>query len=211
MNDDDARLSVSPIELSRLQWTYAEMLRIEGHWTDQVQNQQRRIAAVLAVNGFLLAFLATAGLQLNSRHLRGWYYYPFYSCLVLLSLALVFGVITLFPQIPIAGRQDGDRGPKGSRRDWIDDTFFKAVPTDIDALWLNAPTIWEKMNKDSSEANFGRTLEELCNSIAGAMGNLRHAKTITRRRRWMNWQISLIMLSLILLMVAIVGQDLHFL
>ena len=36
---------------------YADLLRIEQHWTEQVQNQQRRIAAVLAVNGFLLASL----------------------------------------------------------------------------------------------------------------------------------------------------------
>jgi uncharacterized membrane protein YidH (DUF202 family) len=206
MNEKDPDLTDHTIGLSNLQWTYAEMLRIEGHWTDQVQNQQRRIAAVLAVNGFLLAFLATAGLQLNSDHLRGWYYYPFYLCLLLLSFALVFGVITLFPQIPIAGREHGS---DGSRQRWIRDTFFKAAPTDIDALWLNAPAVWEGISGEPSDANFASTLEELCKSLSRSMGNQSHTRAMTRRRKWMNWQIFFIVLSLVLLMVAVVGQAVH--
>jgi hypothetical protein len=196
-------------ELRNLQWTYAEMLRIEGHWTDQVQNQQRRIAAVLAVNGFLLAFLSTAGLQFDSRHLQGWYYYPFYSCLVLLSLALVFGVVTLFPQIPISGRKEGDNLSNDRRARWIHSTFFSEVPRDVDALWLNAAKIWNEVGDNAGEVNFDRTLRNLCQSIATDMGTLSHTKTMTRRRKWMNWQILLIMLSLVLLMVAIVGQATH--
>ena len=206
---NDVNSPIIPIGLSRRQWVYAEMLRIERHWTDQVQNQQRRIAAVLAVNGFLLAFLSTAGLQLRSDHLRGWYFYPFYGCLIVLSIALVFGVLTLFPQISIAGGRGNDRHPKGTRRDWIHDTFFKEVPTDVDSLWLNAKSVWQEMNRDSSEINFDRTLEKLCQSIAGAMGNFDHTKTITRRRKWMNWQILLIMISLVLLIIAIAGQAVH--
>jgi len=205
----DSNPPIPSTDLSTLQWTYAEMLRIEGHWTDQVQNQQRRIAAVLAVNGFLLAFLSTAGLQLNSQHLHGWYYYPFYGCLILLSLALVFGVVTLFPQIPISGRREGTGASSFGGSHWIHTTFFNDVPSDVDALWLNAAKVWNELGDNVSASNFSRTLEELCDSIAADMGTLSHTKTMTRRRKWMNWQILLIMLSLVLLMIAIIGQGAH--
>jgi hypothetical protein len=88
---------------SLLKWTYGELLRIEGHWTEQIQNQQRRIAAVLAVNGFLLAFLAAGGLQFYGSSQTGWYRVPLYIALILLALGLAFGVVSLLPRIPIAG------------------------------------------------------------------------------------------------------------
>ena len=88
---------------SLLKWTYDELLRIEGHWTEQIQNQQRRIAAVLAVNGFLLAFLAAGGLQFYGSSQTGWYRVPLYIALILLALGLAFGVLSLLPRIPIAG------------------------------------------------------------------------------------------------------------
>jgi hypothetical protein len=96
---------------SLLKWTYSELLRIEGHWTEQIQNQQRRITAVLAVNGFLLAFLAAGGLQFYGRTPAGWYRVPLYMSLILLALGLAFGVVSLIPRIPIArSRQSVESG-----------------------------------------------------------------------------------------------------
>jgi len=86
-----------------LKWAYEELRRIERHWTEQIQNQQRRVAAVLAVNGFLLAFLAAAGLQFTASAQTGWFRIPLDICVILLALGLVFGVLALVPRIPIAG------------------------------------------------------------------------------------------------------------
>lgn len=85
-----------------LKWTYEELVRIEAHWTDQIQNQQRRIAAVLAVNGFLLAFLATGGLQFYGAVQAGWFRIPLDICLILLTVGLIFGVLALLPRIQLA-------------------------------------------------------------------------------------------------------------
>jgi hypothetical protein len=38
------------------------MLRAESHWTDQLQNQQQRIATILTANGIMLAFVGGSGL-----------------------------------------------------------------------------------------------------------------------------------------------------
>lgn len=44
---------------ARLRWAYEEAQRIERHWTEQLQNQQQRIATVLAANGILLGLLGS--------------------------------------------------------------------------------------------------------------------------------------------------------
>jgi hypothetical protein len=103
-------------------WLHAEMIRIEQHWTDQTQNQQRRIGAILAVNGFLLAFLAAGGLGISEKLGRGWYLYPYYLCLVLLAAALVFGMVTLVPRLKIGGGgtpSESPSEPNHSVRQWL--------------------------------------------------------------------------------------------
>jgi hypothetical protein len=99
---------------------------MESHWTDQVQNQQRRIAAVLAVNGFLLAFLATGGLlQFYGQPQSGWYRYPLDICLILLTIGLIFGVVALVPRIPITRP---DKSVEPTRPEESGDLFFDAKP-----------------------------------------------------------------------------------
>ena len=179
-------------------WVYGELIRIEQHWTDQVQNQQQRITAVLAVNGFLLAFLAAAGFQVTSRPLRGWYLYPFYACLILLSGALVFGVLTLLPRIPIGGAIAGSEG-------WIHDTFI-GPPTERPSLWLDSQRVLDEFRRARRAGEFDDYMRQMCDSVASnEKGNFNHRDTVVRRRRWMHWQIALIMLSLALLIVAVVG------
>jgi hypothetical protein len=116
------------LETERLKWVYSELVRIEQHWTDQVQNQQRRIAAVLAVNGFLVAFLSTAGIQ-NIVVRTGWNKYPFYGSLLFLAIGLIFGVLTLMPRIPIEGQGPGQS--KNTWRRWIRKTFAPKTPTSL--------------------------------------------------------------------------------
>ncbi len=184
-------------------WVYEQLLRIEQHWTDQIQNQQRRITAVLAVNGFLLAFLAAAGFQVTSRPLRGWYLYPFYVSLILLSGALVFGVLTLLPRIPIAG---GVTGPKG----WVHDNLIASTPDERPPLWLDSQRVLDEFRRAGKTGEFDDYMRQMCDSVAAnAHGNLDHQDTVVRRRRWMHWQIALIILSLALLIVAVVGLAVH--
>jgi hypothetical protein len=198
MVDESEELSQS------LLWVYGDLLRIERHWTDQVQNQQRRIAAVLAVNGFLLAFLAAAGFQVTAKQESSWYLYPFYACLVLLTLALLFGVLTLFPQISIAGTSQ-------SRGEWFRDHFWSKVPDEFAKtdFWLNSVAVWDGFNRSPYSSKHD-LLVDLCKSVsANANGNLNLSQAQVRRRRWMNWQIAFIILSLILLVVSVFGWAVH--
>ena len=184
-------------------WVYGQLLRIEQHWTEQVQNQQRRITAVLAVNGFLLAFLAAAGFQVTSRPLNGWYLYPFYACLILLSGALVFGVLTLVPRIPVTGGVTATKG-------WIDENLIASAPDERPSLWLDSQRVLDEFRRARKTRDFDDYMRQMCDSVASnACGNLEHQYTVFRRRRWMHWQIGLIMLSLALLIVAVIGLAVH--
>jgi hypothetical protein len=195
---------VDPVNLPSADvWVYGQLLRIEQNWTDQVQNQQKRITAVLAVNGFLLAFLAAAGFQVTTRPLGGWYLYPFYACLILLSTGLVFGVLTLLPRISIAGGITGSDG-------WIHRTLLAATTNEPVPLWLDSQAVLEKYREAQGSEEFSHYMVQLCDSVAGnANGNLDHRDTLVRRRRWMHWQTAFIMLSLVLLIVAVVGLAVH--
>ena len=184
-------------------WVYGQLLRIEQHWTEQVQNQQRRITAVLAVNGFLLAFLAAAGFQVTSRPLNGWYLYPFYACLILLSGALVFGVLTLVPRIPVTGGVTATKG-------WFDENLIASAPDERPSLWLDSQRVLDEFRRARKTGEFDDYMRQMCDSVAAnAHGNLDHQDTVFRRRRWMHWQIALIMLSLALLIIAVVGLAVH--
>ena len=84
------------------QWRqHAHLLDIERHWTAQVQNQQQRNSTILTVNGVLVGFLGTVGLsetiqqEPRTAHLFAW-------ALVMLAVALVPGLVSLLPRIPIA-------------------------------------------------------------------------------------------------------------
>jgi hypothetical protein len=199
---------------TRLLEVYAELLRVERHWTEQVQAQQRPIAAVLAVNGFLLALLIPALVD-SPRALRsGWPIYPFLVATILLSIALGFGVLTLWPRIRITRRSDGaasrgqekvDRVDEERRATWLSRHFFGQLPEHGDMpLWLDARDIWQR-----ARLHHGMTaelLQDLCDSVAAnAEGNLVLKRTLDRRRLLMNWQIGFLLLSLICMLVAMTG------
>lgn len=194
---------------AQLLWAYKESLRVEHHWTNQVQNQQRRIAAVLAVNGFLLAFLAAGGLQLSAKPSHEWYFYPYSISLVLLAIALFFGVLSLWPIIRIADSK------KGARREWLGwlhNTFLPSMPSEFndDYLWLDSRKIIQRALAPTED--FQRLLNDLCERAAGnADGNLSHQNTLIRRRMFMNWEILFIASALIVLIIALVGWGVHIL
>jgi hypothetical protein len=193
---------------SRLLWAYKQSLRIEKHWTDQVQDQQNRSAAVLAVNGFLLAFLPVAGLKLSATPVHEWYLYTFASTLILLSIALAFGVGSLWPMIKIAGS-----GRRGARPTWLRSTFYPSKSTGFDEehLWLNSQEIIRRARGAHMESeDFDNLLSDLCERAAGnAHGNLDHSNTLIRRRALMHWQILFIALALILLIITLAGWGAH--
>src|SRR6184192_1370442 len=91
--------------LPGLRTLYDELLRIEQHWTDQVQNQQQRISTLLTVTGILLGFLAGAGFLTGtlSSSVRRWPAYLYVASLISLCFALFMGIRALRPSIPISG------------------------------------------------------------------------------------------------------------
>lgn len=87
-------------------WKWLDhLLTIEHHWTEQVQNQQQRNAAILTVNGVLLGFLGTTGVSasISPRTSTAWF---LAGGLVALALALFAGLIGLWPRIPISRNED---------------------------------------------------------------------------------------------------------
>jgi hypothetical protein len=191
-----------PIE-DRL-WLYKEVLRIERHWTEQLQNQQARISTVLTVNGFLLAFLGIAAFT-QSR--SSWPYESFYISVAILALALVPGILALLPQIPIAGATD-DSGTTGVRK-FLGQFGFKAPEAFPPAeLWLDANRVRDRFTAET-ELTVG-LLDELCIAAAGnAKGNLDHSRTNRWRRMFLHWELALMLLAVIPLLAAIAGLFAH--
>jgi hypothetical protein len=192
-------------------WLHAEMIRIEQHWTDQTQNQQRRIGAVLAVNGFLLAFLAAGGLGISEKLGRGWYLYPYYLCLVLLAAALVFGMLTLVPRLKIGGGGT-PKEPQNSVRQWMRDSFMVGPMRPPD-LWLDSARILERFTAADPETDTVDTTAVVIEIARSAAANEGWNKDIKRsneqRRRWMHWQIAFILVGILALIVAVVGLAQH--
>ena len=92
---DSARTDELPEGLP-LGVVHDELIRIEAHWTAQVQNQQTRILAILTVNSFALAFLTAAGFR-STGHGTG--FELFGASLIVLTVALIVGVGGLIPNI----------------------------------------------------------------------------------------------------------------
>jgi hypothetical protein len=200
----DSETSMSPTD--SLLFVHGELVRIEKHWTDQVERQANQIAGLPTVTGFLLAFLAAGGLQITAKEPRGWYLYPFYATLILLSFSLIFWALTLFQKIPIASAS-----PTKTERN-LTEWFrfgFRKLPSEKFApeyLWLDSRKLWDKSQETPDALRFDAFLKELCESLANnAKGNLTHSKTQIQRRVLMNLQIAFILISLITLIVAVIG------
>jgi hypothetical protein len=80
---------------------YEHLLRVEDHWTTQLQNQQQRNASILTVNGIVLGFLGFGSFSAAVSH---WSRTP---TLLLLSglapcgISLVAGLLCMLPRVRI--------------------------------------------------------------------------------------------------------------
>jgi hypothetical protein len=186
---------------SRLLWAYKESLRIQQFWTGEIIDQQSRATSILAVDGFLLAFLSVVVVQLSVKSSHEWYFYPFIISLILLSMSVIFGVLQLWPMIRISGF-----GGSG----WLRTTFFHRFSTAFDEehLWLDSRKITRRVCAESED--FDVLLSDLCERAADyAYGNLDRSNTLIRRRVYMHWQILFTAGALILLIIALVGWGAH--
>jgi hypothetical protein len=95
---------MSDPELERWKWTYSELSRIEQHWTSQIQNQEQRIATILATNGFLLGFLGSAAFATGVANGRTGPRVALFLSLIGFSLALVCGLLALRPRTKLSRR-----------------------------------------------------------------------------------------------------------
>jgi hypothetical protein len=88
---------LTPAE-ARVRWAWAEARRIEAHWTAQLQDQQQRIATVLAANGILLGLLGSAVFAPQFLRSRPWPVYVLWAGFALVAGALVAGAAALWPR-----------------------------------------------------------------------------------------------------------------
>ena len=154
-----------------------ELVRIEQHWTDQIQSQQQRQATVLAANGLLLGFLGGSvtgnGAAAHGDH-RRW----LVAALIALSAALVFGAVALLPR-------------------WVLRPFSR--PTELD-YWLNSQKVWEDFSTCADGHPQG--LWKVCDSLAhNQNGNVEHERVRLVRVRLMVGQLVLIATAAVLLII----------
>jgi hypothetical protein len=90
-----------PGTLQRELCIYNELLRVEDHWTSQLQNQQTRIATTLTVNGIMLAFIAGGGF-LGYPHLSDLAKALLVASVASLAIGIGYGLAGLWPKTPIS-------------------------------------------------------------------------------------------------------------
>jgi hypothetical protein len=169
-----------------LRVVHEELIRIEAHWTAQVQNQQARILAILTVNSFALAFLTAAGFR-STGHGTG--FELFGASLIVLTVALIVGVGGLIPKIGICnGRVKVEDRPE---------------PLPGESLWLDSYAVWNARVRVVDDQS-SKALCALCQSIAKNQNwNRRHRETLCFRWWVMRAQLALILIGLCILVAAI--------
>jgi hypothetical protein len=186
-------------EVERWHRLYSHLLEIERHWTAQIQNQQQRISTILSVNGFLLGFLASVGFS-NALTSRGsWPRYLFLASLIALSLALMMGILSLGPRIPISG------AAAGAAWEVMWKSFKPAKEHSLEPLdhWLDSAAVFratEKVLVPEEEA-----LRKLATSLVKSQVKADHPGVLQARRLLMYRQLTLLLLGLVLLVAALIA------
>lgn len=199
----------------RWQWVYSEMLRIEEHRTDELQNQQARIRSVLTVNGFLLGFLAATGiLGPGPSTLPRPILVIYILSLVILSAALILGIMALLPKIPIRG---GKTTPRSVLADLVRGTAALLSKIPIPGNPLHAkrspktppqPGLFldtEFFLQDGPKLAPEELLERLCKDLDANIRKSDHVGTLERRRWFINWQLRFISVAVLLLGIVLLG------
>jgi hypothetical protein len=96
-------------DVERLHWTYEELKRIERSRTDELQNQQLRVATVLVANTFILGLVANEALGNKT---VSWEIGFELASVVVLAVAVLFGIVALWPGQPL---RPSRRGPLPGR------------------------------------------------------------------------------------------------
>jgi hypothetical protein len=157
------------------------LLRIEEHFTAQVQNQQARITTSLTVSGFMLAFLANAAFT-QART-------PFWTSSVLVvalatfAISLLAGVVALFPRIPV-------RQSRGTTEPSAEASLHGRF---VDTQWFQ--TEGPRMPKQA-----------LLRVLSQSIYNEQHAKTLQFRRNLLRLQLADTAVAIVLLVVATSGR-----
>ena len=154
---------------------YQDLVRLERHLTDQRQNQQNRIATILAVAGLMLGLFSSADLGLPHTNGQHSLHVLFLVGLVCLGLSLLLGVSALWPVLPFANE----------REPWMDANALRGLAESC---------------RESSEFYYA-----LCEALREHLMGRNHLTSMRRRRWLMWGQLSLIALAIVLLLVALVG------
>jgi hypothetical protein len=163
-----------PGTLARRLCLYNELLRVEDHWTSQLQNQQTRIATTLSVNGLMLAFIASGGFVSYS-HLSGVAKGLLVASVACLAIGVLFGLWALRPHTPIGGSSE-----------------FKYYDTDyfLSSEWLGRVAL---------HLPEGHLLAQLSGSLQPgtdeAGGRTNHKDTLAARRPLIRYQLFMIGLA----------------
>jgi hypothetical protein len=120
--------------------------------------------------------------------------------LIVLSLALMMGILALRPGIQISGTSLG-----GALRDFLKSfRRAKTLPVQPPGFWLDAAAALELAETVEEE----EALRELCRSVAENQVKANHATVMRDRRLLMYRQLTLVLIGLVLLLVALTGFQL---
>jgi len=180
----------------RSAWVYDELLRIEGHYTQQVQNQQSRITTSLTVTGFMFAFLASAAfLQTKASHST---YVLLLWALIVFSIGLLAGVVALFSLISVSTSTPRSRRPwsRKAAPDPTPDTEPDRNPSKSPQAFLDTDWLKDK----------GLTLPNstLYETLIGSIQTKRHESAIRFRRALLRVQLGAIGIAVVLLVIVFV-------
>jgi hypothetical protein len=137
------RTWMSQQEQDRWEAVYSHLLRIEQHWTDQLQNQQQRNSAILNVNGLILGFLGLAGLSREAPDWNLWSTRLFIAALAVLAFALLLGLASMKPRIRI------------DKHDWLDADKVLGLARPLEEVFKTLAT-W--LQESQAKAHHHRTL-----------------------------------------------------
>jgi hypothetical protein len=84
-----------------MRWVYEQLVRSEGHITDQIQNQQTRIATTLATTGVVLGLVASGVFGSIFTKFELWEKILLTIALGVLVVAVVAGILAMWPRVPI--------------------------------------------------------------------------------------------------------------
>jgi hypothetical protein len=174
---------------------YSDLLTIEAHWTQQVRDQQSRIATILSINGFLLSFLGSGAFLAEPSRIGKGPLLMLVGSLILIAAALCSGILALGPAIPISGQSSHLRS--GLQR-------MKEAGMGSPEPWLDPCSVLNVMRPDADDPNVHALCVSLVKSQYQQDGVHILQQAITRRRVWMYRQLMLLLVGIMLLVNAFI-------